>query len=92
MGHIYKKKYKNKDGEAYEGNIWWIKYYRTGKPFRESSKSSKKVVAEKLLKRREVHIEEGRFTGLRVEKILINELAEDLINDYKVSEKNLSEG
>ena len=38
MGSIYKKKYKNKEGELYEGNVWWIKYYRNGKPFQRKLK------------------------------------------------------
>ena len=40
MGMIYQR-----------GNIWWIKYYRNGKYYRESSKSNKKMVAKKLLDR-----------------------------------------
>lgn len=35
MGMIYKR-----------GRVWWIKYHRNGKPNRESSKSTKKMVAE----------------------------------------------
>lgn len=31
MGSIYKR-----------GNIYWIKYYRRGKPYRESSESEKR--------------------------------------------------
>jgi len=74
MGGIYKR-----------GNTFWIKYYRAGKPYRESSKSSKESDAKKLLKLREGNIVEGRFHGLKVEKILFDELAEDLITDYKIN-------
>jgi integrase len=87
MGSIYKKKYKNKEGELYEGNVWWIKYYRNGKPFRESSSSIKITTAKKLLQEREGEISKGTFSGLRVEKVRFEELAQDLINDYKVNGK-----
>ena len=76
MGGIYKR-----------GNTFWIKYYRAGKPYRESSKSSKESDAKKLLKLREGNIIEGRFHGLKVEKILFDELAEDLITDYEINGK-----
>ena len=38
------------------GKTWWIKYYRNGKSIRESAKTTSKMVAEKILKRREAEI------------------------------------
>ena len=69
------------------GNMYWIKYYRNGKPFRESTNSDKETEAKKLLKLREGHIAEGKFPGLKVEKTLFDELAQDLINDYTMNRK-----
>ncbi|NOS35934.1 MAG: site-specific integrase, partial [Deltaproteobacteria bacterium] len=37
MGSIYKR-----------GSIYWIKYYRAGKPYRESTQSSKESAAKRL--------------------------------------------
>jgi integrase len=74
MGLIYKR-----------GNVFWVKYYRHGKPFYESSKSDRIGKAKSLLKRREGEIESGTFSGLRVKRILFDELAADLINDYKMN-------
>lgn len=76
MGTIYKR-----------GNIFWVKYYRAGKPYFESSKSTKEIDAKKILRLREGQIAENRFPGLRVEKIRFEELAHDLLNDYKVNGK-----
>ena len=76
MGSIYKR-----------GNTFWIKYYRNGKPYRESSNSVREGDAKRLLKLREGHIAEGKFSGLRVEKILFDELAQDLINEYKLNKR-----
>ncbi|OPY81456.1 MAG: site-specific tyrosine recombinase XerC [Syntrophorhabdus sp. PtaU1.Bin153] len=67
------------------GNTYWVKYYRNGKPYYESSKSHKESDAKQLLKRREGQITEGRFFGLKVEKTLFDELARDLITDYKAN-------
>lgn len=76
MGSIYKR-----------GKIFWIKYYRAGKPYRESAHSIKESDAKRLLKLREGKIAEGKFPGLRVERVRFDELAQDLLNDYKVNGK-----
>ena len=59
MGSIYKQRWKDKDGTVHESKIWWIKYYRDGKPMRESSESEKVSVARDLLKDREGNIVKG---------------------------------
>ncbi len=74
MGMIYKR-----------GKTYWIKYYRNGKPYRESSHSEREADAKRLLKLREGAIAEGTFSGLKVEKILYDELAQGLLNDYKLN-------
>ena len=76
MGSIYQR-----------GNIYWIKYYRAGKRYQESSKSTKESDAIRLLKRREGDIVANRFFGLKPEKVRYEELAEDFLNDYKVNRK-----
>jgi integrase len=88
MGCIFKRKRKDKKtGQVVEGSIWWVKYYRAGKPYQESSNSEKESVAIRLLKLREGQVVEGRFPGLKVEKIRFEELAEDFLNDYRVNGK-----
>lgn len=67
------------------GNKYWIKYYRNGKPYRESSKSDKESVARHLLKLREGQIEEGKFPGLRINKTRFKDLVDNLRLDYKVN-------
>ena len=76
MGSIYKR-----------GSIYWIKYYRTGKPYRESTQSTKESNAKRLLKLREGQVVKGEFPGLRVEKIRFEELAEDYLNDYRINNR-----
>jgi integrase len=77
MGYVYKR-----------GDIYWLKYYRHGKPYRESSKSDKITKAQRLLKKREGEIAEGKLPGIYFDKVSFNELAEDFITDYRINGKD----
>jgi len=74
MGAIYRR-----------GRFWWIKYYRNGKGIYESTKVEKKTVAERILKQREGEIAEGKIPGHQFDKVAFEELADDLLNDYRVN-------
>ncbi len=76
MGTLYKR-----------GKTWWIKYYRNGKPYFESTHTKNETEAKRKLKLREGQIAEGKFAGLKPERILFDELAQDLINDYKMNSR-----
>jgi integrase len=77
-----------KDGHIYQrGNIYWIKYYRGGKPYYESTKSTKEAEAKRLLRKRLGQIAEGRFFGLRPERVKFEDLAKDFVNDYRINGK-----
>ena len=77
MGSIYKR-----------GEVSWIKYYRNGKPYRESSHSGKITLAQRLLKKREGEISEGKLPGIHFDKVTFDELAEDFLTDYRIDEKD----
>jgi integrase len=76
MGSIYKR-----------GNIYWIKYYRNGKSYRESSESKKESDAKRLLKKREGEISNGKLPGIYFDKVRFDELAEDFLADYRINNK-----
>ncbi len=76
MGMIYKR-----------GNVWWIKYYRNGKPYFESSKSDKETKAKKLLRIREGEIGQGKLPGIYFERVKFEDLKEDFLADYKLNDK-----
>lgn len=76
MGSLYKR-----------GRIWWVKYYRNGKAFRESGKSSKVRDAKRLLRRREAEIDTSNFTGLEAERIRFEEIADDFLNEYQANNR-----
>jgi len=62
-----------------------VKYYRDGKPFRESAGTEKETEAKKFLQRREGQVVEGKFEGLKVEKVTFEDLKKDLLNDYELN-------
>src|SRR5262249_21416616 len=66
-------------------SIWWVKYYRNGKPYRESTHTNERNKALKFLRKRLAEITTGDFYGPRSERVLIDELAEEFIRDYRVS-------
>jgi len=76
MGAIYKR-----------GNTWWIKYYRNGKSYRESSGTDKKMVAKKLLDRREGDIAKGKIPDVQFDKVKFDELADEFLTDYHINGK-----
>ena len=76
MGSIYKR-----------GNVWWIKYHRRGAAYYESSKSTKKTVARRILGLREGEIAAGKLPGVLFERITFDELAEDMKTDYRINRK-----
>ena len=76
MGTIYKR-----------GQTYWLKYYRNGKPYYESVKSSKETEAKKLLKKREGEIADGKLPSVYFDRVRFDELAEDLLRDYRINQK-----
>jgi len=65
--------------------IWWVKYYRSGRYFRESTGTPDRVKAKKFLAKRLAEIATGTFNGLEVERVTITELADGFLRDYKVN-------
>jgi integrase len=76
MGSIYKR-----------GDIFWIKYYRAGKAYYESTESPKEYEATRLLRLREGSIAEGKFMGIEATRTTINDLAKLYQKDYAVNRR-----
>jgi integrase len=69
------------------GSVWWIAYYYRGAERRESSQSENEGLAKKLLKKRLGEMGRGNLIGPVEEKVLFEDLAEDLVKDYEVHKK-----
>ena len=76
MGSIFRRK---------EDGPWYIQYYLRGKCVQESSRSKKKTVAKRLLAQRESELENGKPQRPRLNRVTFNELAEDLLQDYRLN-------
>jgi integrase len=76
MGSIYKR-----------GKVYWIQYYRNGKPYRETTKSKKEADAKRLLKKREGEISQGKLPGIYFDRVKFDELAEDFLRDYRINQR-----
>lgn len=77
-GSIYKQK---------NSSVWWVKYYRNGKPYRESTKTTDKDQAKQFLNKRLGEIATGTFYGPASERITVAGLAEDFLRDYRINRK-----
>jgi hypothetical protein len=68
--HIYKR-----------GQTYWLKYYRNGKPYYDSTGTAKETDVKKLLKKRKGEISEGKLPGVYFDRVRFDELAEDFLAD-----------
>src|ERR1035441_9675248 len=75
-GSIYKR-----DGSP----VWWIKYHRHGRPFRESTQTTDYNKAGKMLKTRLSEINQGTFMGPQLERTKVDELAVMFVRDYRIN-------
>lgn len=74
-------------GGVYQrGDTWWARYSYRGKKHRESSESSNRSDAVRLLKKRLGEIGNGRFAGA-ADKTTFEDLATILTDDYTVNER-----
>jgi len=76
MGCIYRR-----------GKTYWIKYYRHGKQFAESTHTDKLEIAKRTLKAREGEIAEGKMPGICFDRISFEDLLKDYVTDYKINGK-----
>jgi hypothetical protein len=65
--------------------FWWVKYYRNGKPYRESTHETDERKAQKFLQKRLGEISTGNFIAPATERIRVSELAEDMFRDYRIN-------
>lgn len=67
--------------------VWWIRYYRDGRRYEESAKTTKKGVAESLLKSREGKIADGVPVSAAIGRVTFDQAAADVVTDYQVNAK-----
>lgn len=91
MGSIFRRKHRKK-GKVYFGNVVWIQYSRAGRKIRESSGSTKEAEARKLLNLREGMVAQGVPLTQKTNTAKMNELFQDVVNDWKINKRRSVDG
>ena len=91
MGSIFRRKHRKK-GKVYWGNMVWIQYSRGSRKIRESSGSTKEAEARKLLNLREGMVAQGVPLTQKTNTAKMNELFQDVVNDWKINKRRSVDG
>jgi hypothetical protein len=83
VGSLYRQRGRN--GRAGRIWFWWIKYYRIGKPIRESSGTTKETEARRVLNEREGRVATGQRILPHADRIRYEEIARDLRAHYRIT-------
>lgn len=86
-GSIYRRDSKGPDGKKKLGKVWWLDYYHNGKRIRESSGTTDKTEARRILQAKQGQIAEGRFNAPSADKVTFEELVDGLLTDYEINGK-----
>lgn len=77
------------EGSVYlRGRRWWISYPTPSGQRKESTKQGDEAKARKVLRDRLRSISTTGVSAPRAEKVVIGELLDDLLHDYKVNDKS----
>jgi len=68
-----------------DSNKWWIKYSRNGRPYRESTNSTDRRKAEKMLRLRLAEIATDTFVGPHTERVRVADLWDDVEREYRIN-------
>lgn len=85
MGFCFLPSYTDRHGVRKVSAVWWISYSVHGKRTKESSESTNRADAVRLLKRRIAEVQQGKAVGSQVEKTTLGDLLNLIIDDYKVN-------
>lgn len=86
-GCLYRRKKKMPDGVLIEVGPFWMKYYRNGSPFSESTHTEKKTEAQQELNKRMGDVARGVPVTSKVGRVKFDELIENLCNEYQANDR-----
>jgi len=69
------------------GNVYWIKYYKDGKPLRESARTGDYETAQAELAKRIDEVKHGKTPNVQLPRIKFEDLSKDFLSDYRINEK-----
>jgi integrase len=83
MGRVFQPMYRNKRGEWLHAATWWIAYYHNGRELRESSESTNKNDARRLLRDKLAASTAGTLITGSAQRLQFSDLVDKLYLDYK---------
>jgi len=69
------------------GRVYWIKYYRNGRPFEESARTGNYEEARDQLKQKEGDIANGVPVSPRTGRFKFDDAAADLVTEYEINSR-----
>jgi len=69
------------------GAVYWIKYYKAGKPYRESARTGDFETAQTELAKRIAEVTQGKTPNIQLPRIKFDDLSKDFLSDYRINEK-----
>ncbi len=79
MGHLYRETKKRADGTVWESPTYTAAYYKNGELVRQNTRTGDEKKAQRMMTRWEG---DPNALSPKVQKVLIDELAKDYVNDY----------
>ncbi len=88
MGVLYRRKKRDPaSGKLVENGPWWMKYYRDGRPFYESTRTTDRTEARRTLKACEGQVASGLHHGPKVDRTRFEDLVAGIRQDYALNER-----
>ncbi len=88
MGMLYRRKKRDPVTRMLvEFGPWWMKYYRQGKPFYESTETNDKTEARRKLREREGQVAGGLHHGPQTERTRFEDLVAGIRQDYLLNKR-----
>jgi hypothetical protein len=87
-GDVYQPRYRDKrTGKLQIAAVWWVRWAYRGKILRQSSHSTNRADAVRLLKRKLGEAGRGRVYSPEVERTTLDDLCQMLCNDYRTNQR-----
>ncbi|HIJ75240.1 MAG TPA: site-specific integrase [Deltaproteobacteria bacterium] len=67
--------------------VYWVKYYKDGKPLRESTKTTDYDEAVAFLADRMADVTKGKTPNIKLNRVKFDNLSEDFLSDYRINGK-----
>jgi integrase len=67
------------------GKVYWIKYYKDGKPLRESARTGDFETAQAELAKRINEVKHGKTPNIQLPRVKFDDLSEDFLRDYRIN-------